>query len=169
MWITYTVSKQKGEVIKNKFNIPLDYCRFIEIYDNELSRCGVGNGRMFKTYRERKDSSWYFTKQPMGMHTLRKISFYVAEYLQLPEPEKYTGHCLRRSAANKLAEENTSSVAMKQHFNWKSENTAMKYLENTNAAKLEMSKRMGNGVTTTEEKTSNVYNLSNCSNVVINL
>ena len=26
MWISYKASKQRGEEVKNKFNIPLDYC-----------------------------------------------------------------------------------------------------------------------------------------------
>lgn len=168
MWIKYKVSKQRGEEIHNKFNIPLDYCKFLETYDNELSRCNVGSGRMFKTYRARMDGTWYYTRQPMGMHTLRKISSHVAEYLKLPEPERYTGHCLRRSAANTLAEANTSSVAMKQHFNWTSENTARKYLENTDAAKLDVSKRMGNEVATEGTQSKTVY-FTNCSHVIINL
>ena len=170
MWITYKVSKQRGEEIRNKFSIPLEYCKYLEAYDNELSRFNVGSGRMFKTYRERKDGTWYYTKQPMGIHTLRKISCHVAGFLQLPEPEMYTGHYLRRSAANKLAEANVSSVAMKQHFNWTSENTARKYLENTDASKLEMSKRMagGSGSGTENISSKNIY-FENCSHVIVNL
>ena len=34
MWVTYVVSKQKGEQIQNKFNVPLEYCKYIERYDH---------------------------------------------------------------------------------------------------------------------------------------
>ena len=114
MWITYVVSKQRGEEIRNKFNVPLEYCGYLELYDNAVNRFNVGNA---KTIRTHKESSYYITSQPMGIHMLRKISSRIANFLNLPNPELYTGHCLRRSAENTLAEANTSSTAMKQHFN----------------------------------------------------
>ena len=146
----------------------MDYCGHLEAYDAELHRCNVGNGRMFKTSRTRRDGTCYYTKQPMGIHLLRKVSFKVATFLNLPEPEKYTGHCLRRSSPNTLAEANTSSVAMKQHFNWKSEGTASRYLENTDKSKLEISKSIANSKAVTIDRcTPKVVNICNCDNVIV--
>ena len=45
MWVTYTVSKQRGESIKNKFNIPLEFCSYLEKYDHALDLCNVDSGR----------------------------------------------------------------------------------------------------------------------------
>lgn len=49
VWISYTVSKQRGEKIVNKFNVPLDYCEYLEKHDNELFRCSANKGRLFKS------------------------------------------------------------------------------------------------------------------------
>lgn len=176
MWVSYNVSKQRGEQIVNKFNVPLELCKYLETYDNELDKCSAGKGRMFKTFRMRKDGSWYFTKQPMGVHFLRKISCKVAAFLKLPNPERYTGHCLRRSAANTLAESGMSTVALKKHFNWKSEGTALKYVENTNASKLSVSEKIGTSskpcssteIQASQATTSKVLNINNCSNIIVN-
>ena len=68
MWINYNVSKQKGEVIKNKFNIPLEFCQYLENYDHALADCSASEGRLMKCFRRHQDGSGYYTKQPMGVH-----------------------------------------------------------------------------------------------------
>lgn len=176
MWIQYNVSKQRGEAVVNKFNVPLEMCSYLETYDNELDKCNAGSGRMFKTYRTRKDGSGYFTKQAMGVHLLRKVSTKIATYLNLPNPEKYTGHCLRRSTANTLAEAGTSTTILKKHFNWKSEGTALKYVENTKAAKLSISEKMvsnstarvPNSTACVQSESNKILQVTNCQNIIVN-
>ena len=41
MWVNYVVSKQRGEEILNKFNVPLDFCQYLENYDNKIYECKV--------------------------------------------------------------------------------------------------------------------------------
>ena len=178
MWIDYNVSKQRGEAIRNKFNVPLEYCGFLEAYDHELFRCQANEGRLFKTYRIRNDGTAYYTKQPMGIHFLSKINSKVANFLKLPNPERYTGHCFRRSSANALAEAGCSTTALKKHFNWQNEATALRYVENTKNAKLAISDKiasssssmttMVSGLQTEERSETKVLNLTNCQNIVIN-
>lgn len=112
----------------------------------------------------------------MGVHLLRGINKKVAVFLNLPKPESYTGHALRRSSANTLAEAGVSTTSLKKHFNWKNEGTALKYVENTNSAKLAISEKIGESSKfrrTTKEvqeacPTSKVLNVANCSNIIIN-
>lgn len=171
MWVTYTVSKQRGEEIKNKFNIPLHYCQYLENYDHALYRCNASEGRLFKTYRKRQDGSTYYTKQPMGIHLIRKFTVKVAEFLNLPNAELYTGHSLRRSGANTLAEAGVSTTQLKKHFNWKNEGTALRYVDNTESSKLSISKSMNSDQTSRSGVVDNVtktLHVENCSNIIIN-
>ena len=57
-----------------------------------------------KSYRTTTDSVNYHTKQPMGCHLLAKCTVKVEQFLQLEKPETYTGHAMRRSTLNTLAE-----------------------------------------------------------------
>ncbi len=49
--------------------------------------------------------------------------------LQLPNPEKYTGHSFRRSSATHAADAGANSDELSRHYNWKDNQTANKYLE----------------------------------------
>ena len=89
--------------------MPLSFCQYLEIYDNKLAACGVGEGQVMKTYRKNRtkgadDNDGYYTKQPMGIHVLGQFTVKVAEFLGLPNSKAYTGHALRRTSATALAE-----------------------------------------------------------------
>jgi len=43
-------------------------------------------------------------KQPIGINTVGSVPKLIAKFLQLPNPEKYTGHCFRRSSTSILAD-----------------------------------------------------------------
>lgn len=178
MWVDYKVSKQIGENVINTFNIPLEYCTYLENYDHQLYACNANNGRLMKTFRKRQNGKGYYTKQPMGIHYLRKISQDIARFLELPNPESYTGHTMRRTSATTLAETGASTSQLKKHFNWKNELTASKYIENTKGSMLKVSDSMNmrkhqfnqpqtsqSAGNPTENKT---INFVNCSNVVLN-
>lgn len=175
MWVKYTVSKQRGECISNKFNVPLEYCEFLERYDHKLHEFQVAEGRLFKAYRTRKDGSGYYTKQHMGSHQLCKFTIKMAEFLSLRNPSTYTGHALRRSCANILAEAGASTSQLKKHFNWKSENTSLKYVDNTTSGKMSLSNMLKSNDSlptskpSTCEPISKVVNLEKCQNIIINL
>jgi len=181
MWVSYTVSKQRGESIQNKFNVPLEYCQYLENFDKVLTEANLGEGRIFKTYRIRKSGEGYYVNQAMGKHILAKFPVVMASFLNLSNPSSYTGHSLRRSTANVLAEAGASSAIMKKHFNWKSENTCLKYVDNTKSAKLGISNMIQSAPSSSSmciskfEQTpilpieKKAISLENCHNIVINL
>lgn len=150
----------------------MDYCEYLERYDHELFRCQASEGRLFKTFRIKRDGTTYYTKQPMGIYVLSKINLKVAQFLNLPNAERYTGHCFRRTSANALAEAGISTTALKKHFNWRNEGTALRYIDNTNNSKIAISEKISSSSAScsTKEGTSatKVLNLSNCQNIVIN-
>lgn len=173
MWVSYAISKQKGESVRNRFNIPIQFCSYLEAYDHAINRCGAGEGRLMKSYRVRKDNTGYYTKQPMGENLLRKFTVKMAQFLNLPQPEKYTGHAIRRSCASIMAEAGASSSQLKKHFNWKSESTSLKYIESTDSGKRTIADMLTpdqpeKKQVKTEKIEQNVVNLTNCTNVVIN-
>ena len=110
----------------------------------------------------------------MGKHTLAKISTKMAEFLKLENPKSYTGHSIRRSSANLIAEAGASSEVMKKHFNWRNEATCSKYVDSTKSAKLQISKMFASNETLTHsfgkgEESGNVLKFENCQNIVVNL
>ena len=46
----FNVSKQRGEQIKNEFNIPIEYCAYLETYDNRLHECNASKDRLMKSF-----------------------------------------------------------------------------------------------------------------------
>jgi hypothetical protein len=56
----------------------------------------------------------------VGINTFYKMPRMIAEFLKLPLPEYYTGHCFRRSSATLLANTVANTLMMKRHGGWKS-------------------------------------------------
>ncbi|KAJ8912672.1 hypothetical protein NQ315_011031 [Exocentrus adspersus] len=59
------------------------------------------------------------TVQPVGKNTFGEIPSIIAKYLGLSDPDKYTGHCMRRTSATLLAEAGASMTTLKRHGGWK--------------------------------------------------
>ncbi|XP_033217685.1 uncharacterized protein LOC117173304 isoform X3 [Belonocnema kinseyi] len=60
---------------------------------------GTTSDRFFLNYQHGK-----CTIQPLGVHKISACPSVIAEYLQLDEPKKYTGHAYRRTSATFLAD-----------------------------------------------------------------
>ena len=54
-----------------------------------------------------------YTEQPMGRNTIGSIPKYIANFLELPSPDSYTGHCFRRSSVTALADSGASVSILK--------------------------------------------------------
>jgi integrase len=54
----------------------------------------------------------------------------IAEFLKLPDANKFTGHCFRRSAATMLAENGGDTRSLKQLGGWRSDKVAESYVKN---------------------------------------
>lgn len=85
----------------------------------QLRPSTVTHRRFFITYR-----NGYCISCPMGINTIGHTPKIIAEFLKLPNPELFTGHCFRRSSMSHLANSGSDLVTIKRHRGWKSSNVA---------------------------------------------
>jgi integrase len=85
---------------KNKtdrtFTITGKYYHLIKKYI-DLRPAGCRNEKFFIKYYNGK-----CTNQNIGINTFGNLGKIVASYMELPNPELYTGHCFRRTSATLL-------------------------------------------------------------------
>ena len=74
-----------------------------------------------------------FVKTPIGVNSLYNVGKDVAEFLQLANPELFTGHCFRRSSATQLANSGCSVMELKQKFHWDGDKMPLVYVANSDA------------------------------------
>ncbi|KAJ8910515.1 hypothetical protein NQ315_012812 [Exocentrus adspersus] len=84
--------------------------------------------------------------QPVGKNTFGKIPSIIAKYLGLSDPDKYTGHCMRRTSATLLAEAGASMTTLKRHGGWKSTSVAEGYLEDSISSKNKVSRMLADKI-----------------------
>lgn len=70
-------------------------------------------------------------RQTIGRHTIGGISEQIATYLQLPNPQRFTGHCFRRTSATLLSDSGANMQMIKQLGRWRSDVIAQGYVENS--------------------------------------
>ncbi|EFA12762.1 hypothetical protein TcasGA2_TC010289 [Tribolium castaneum] len=134
--------------------------------------------RLFLTYRGGKCISLN-----VGQHTIGGIPKKIASYLKLSEPELYTGHSFRRTAATMVVDSGGDILALKRAGGWKSSAVAEGYVEDSIKQKLERAKKLflvpeptsafssSKHASTVSEETSKKFNVSgnqNC-NITINV
>ena len=83
-------------------------------------------GRLFQNYNAK---SKRYSGQPMGRNMIGSVPKFIARYLELENPELYTGHCFRRSSATALADSGASMTTLKRQFRWKSDTVAEGYID----------------------------------------
>lgn len=163
---------------------------FLEIFRKYISLrpVPINHKRLFIRYINGK-----CTSQPIGINQFGKIPFKIAQFLSLPNPNLYTGHCFRRSSASLLADSGANISAIKRHGGWKSTVVAEGYVENSLANKAETSKKFfgvslpsntevepqpsysynvtHNNTLQTKDQIPNISlgNISNCTNTTINI
>ena len=119
------------EIIEN-----ISALQLIRKYLN-LRPFNVRHQTFFINYRQGKCST-----QVVGVHTFGKIPSLIAQYLQLPNANKYTGHSFRRSSASLLVETGADILMLKSHGGWKSNSVAEGYIEDSISRKKEISNRI---------------------------
>lgn len=95
----------------------------------------VTHDYFFVAYRNQK-----CTVQRVGIHSFGKMPANVAEYLGLPNPELYTGHCFRRTSATLVADAGADLVTLKRLGGWGSSAVAESYIEDS----IEKKKKVAN-------------------------
>jgi len=88
-------------------------------------------GRVFKGWR-----SMRFLNQGMGRNTLSNVGKKIAEWLELSDVHRYTGHCWRRSSATAMADAGATNMDLKRHHQWKSDSVANGYVDNSKCGKI---------------------------------
>ncbi|KAJ8667893.1 hypothetical protein QAD02_009556 [Eretmocerus hayati] len=83
------------------------------------------------------------TSQPMGINKLGGMPQKVAKYLNLKNPERYTGHAFRRTSATFLADAGASLTTLKRHGGWRSDATAEAYIADSRANKRKIGDQIG--------------------------
>lgn len=87
---------------------------------------GLTSDRFFIKYKNGKCA-----QQNIGIHSIGKVPSQIASYLGLPTPERYTGHCFRRTSATLLSESGATMQMIKQAGRWRSDLIAQGYIENS--------------------------------------
>lgn len=123
---------------KTKTNVPrmfviteVNWVHLVKKYYN-LRPAGA-TVRFFLTYR-----NGHCIKSPIGINTISKIPKMIATYLKLPEPERYTGHCFRRSSASHLANSGGDLLTIKKQGGWKSSTVVEGYIDTSMKKKVQV-------------------------------
>lgn len=126
--IIVTIPKTKTNKKRVFTIVDDDAIRGLELYNKyvALRPRHVPNNRFFLQYKKNA-----CINQPVGKNTFGAIPKTVAIFLQLPNPEKYTGHTFRRTSATLLADSGADITSVKRHGGWKSSSVAEGYLEDS--------------------------------------
>lgn len=92
--------------------------------------------KKYLTIRGQKTSNRVFLRfkknqvanAPIGINTIGKMPYYIAETLKLPQPNLYTGHAFRRTAATWAVESGMSLLDLKNVGGWASDTVAQGYI-----------------------------------------
>ncbi len=78
------------------------------------------------------------TVKNVGKNTIAKFGMDIARELGLENPEEYTGHTYRRSAATEMANNGGSGARMQRFFHWKDQKTANEYIDSSPLVKQQV-------------------------------
>lgn len=118
------------------FTITGKYSALVKNYI-KLRPKNVQNKAFFLNYQKGK-----CTSQNVGINKIGELGKVVAAYLNLPNPELYTGHCFRRSSATLLVDAGGDILALKRHGGWKSTAVAEGYVDESIQNKLQVSNQI---------------------------
>lgn len=114
----------------------IDCLGIIRKYVN-LRPKNVDHRRLFLRYEVGK-----CVNQVVGKNTLGKVPYNIAKYLNLDNPESYTGHSFRRTSATLLADTGADVLALKRHGGWRSSTVAESYVADSTANKVDTARRI---------------------------
>lgn len=120
----------------------IGYLQILKKYIAVKNKSKIENSkdsRFFMGYRRGKCFN-----QPVGKNTFYRIPQIIATFLKLPNPERYTGHCFRRTSATLLVNAGMDVLGLKRHGGWKSATIAESYVADSIYQKLETAKKILN-------------------------
>ncbi|XP_054277439.1 uncharacterized protein LOC128996267 isoform X1 [Macrosteles quadrilineatus] len=109
---------------------------YLELYRKylKLRPVDVPTRRLFLKY-----TKGVCIRQPVGVNSIGKIPTEVATFLKLPNPERYTGRCFRRTSATLLVEASRGNILqLKRLGGWKSSAAVAKacHMDNSISGKI---------------------------------
>lgn len=115
------------------FTISDEFLKIVSKYQ-ELRPAKTTTDRFFINYRNGK-----CTVQVVGKNKFGNMPKEITTFLNLPNPDNYTGHCFRRTSATVLADSGANLTTLKRHGGWKSSTVAEGYIEEAvkNKSKIE--------------------------------
>jgi integrase len=118
---------------KESFRYPLHYLRK---YKQAFSKI---DGPLFRQIKNDK-----VTAQKRGKGYFYELPKRIAEFLQLENTEKYTGHAIRRTATTWLAERGVTATVLQKFGGWKSSSVAQEYVDDTDTIRKTIADAMQN-------------------------
>ncbi|XP_008546629.1 uncharacterized protein LOC103570614 [Microplitis demolitor] len=97
-----------------EFTIDGDFYTMVKMY-LDLRPKDVKINRIFLNYQKGK-----CTQQPIGINKIGGVPRKIARFLKLPDADKYTGHCFRRTSTELLAHDSTNMLSIAG--GWKANN-----------------------------------------------
>lgn len=97
--------------------------------------------RFFLNYQKGK-----CTTQVIGKHKFQSMPKSIATFLNLQEPDSYTGHAFRRTSATIFADSGADLLTLKRLGGWKSSTIAEGYVEESVANKAKVSKTISSSL-----------------------
>lgn len=113
-----------------------DFVKVVEKYQ-KLRPENLQTNRFFINYQRGR-----CLKQVIGKNKIANMPQQIATFLNLPNPELYSGHCFRRTSATLLADAGADLTMVKRHGGWKSSTVAEGYIEDSIQNKSKISNKI---------------------------
>ncbi|XP_043465345.1 uncharacterized protein LOC122500470 [Leptopilina heterotoma] len=120
-----------------------------------LRQANTSTDRFFLCYRNEK-----CTSQPIGRNSFAKMPQIIAQYLKLPNPKTFTGHCFRRTSATLLANSGASMTDMMRHGAWKSPAVVEGYIADSVHQKTKTMSKIGSEINLPSTSNANQFQKS---------
>lgn len=143
------INNSKNYVVR-RFVIDSEFYHRMKNYIN-LRPTGTSSNRFFLCYR-----NGVCTRQPIGINTFYKQPKINAKFLNLDEPNKFTGHCFRRSSASLLAESGADLMTIKKAGGWKTDAAAQGYIDFSVHCNKQIGRTIAETITSGEFKENNL-------------
>ncbi|KAL7294257.1 hypothetical protein TKK_0012273 [Trichogramma kaykai] len=85
-------------------------------------------------------------KQPVGINKFGSMPKEVATYLDLPNPNMYTGHSFRRTSGTLLVDASADLTVLKRHGAWKFNTVAEGYISESINNKNKIQNQISEGI-----------------------
>ena len=149
---------------KTKTGVVRDFAVMDEFYDIykkyvTLRPENVKGDKFFANYQKGK-----CTRQSIGVNKFGNMPKEIATFLELPNPELYTGHSFRRTRTTTLANSGGKFSDIKRLGGWKSNQVVEGYIDDCDARKRKTCQQIAGAI-----MTSNQLPVPNCTNIDHNL